>query len=64
MIQIQNFSYEIQHKKLFKQVNTTFESKKIHTIYGDNGIGKTTFSNFIRNNKSLRRPNIHPKSRY
>jgi iron complex transport system ATP-binding protein len=43
MIQIQNFSYEIQHKKLFKQVNTTFERQKIHTIYGDNGIGKTTF---------------------
>jgi iron complex transport system ATP-binding protein len=43
MIQIQNFNYEIQHKKLFKLVNTTFESQKIHTIYGDNGIGKTTF---------------------
>lgn len=47
MIQLSHFSYKIQDKVLFNQVNTTFEENIIHTIYGNNGIGKTTFFNIL-----------------
>ena len=47
MIQLHNFSFKIHDKFLFKEVNSNFESNQIHIIYGDNGIGKTTFFNIL-----------------
>jgi ABC-type cobalamin/Fe3+-siderophores transport system ATPase subunit len=43
MIQVKDLTFEFYNKQLFKQMNLLFESNKVHTIYGDNGIGKTTF---------------------
>lgn len=47
MMQLDNFSFKIHDKILFKEVDIEFEANKIHIIYGDNGIGKTTFFNIL-----------------
>ena len=47
MMQLDNFTFKIHDKILFKEVDIVFEANKIHTIYGDNGIGKTTFFNIL-----------------
>lgn len=47
MMQLHNFSFIIHDKILFKEVDIDFEANKIHVIYGDNGIGKTTFFNIL-----------------
>ncbi len=42
LIQIDNLSKSYYTKKVLSNINTNFESNKIHGIVGENGAGKTT----------------------
>ncbi len=47
MIEIKNFSYQINDEQILKDVNFTINDGDYIAIVGDNGSGKTTLFNFI-----------------
>jgi len=69
MIEISNLSVSFGDKKILNNIEMSFETGKIHAIFGLNGAGKTTFfnslfgfinsnGNFQYNGKKLKRENI------
>ncbi|WP_298300032.1 ATP-binding cassette domain-containing protein [Hydrotalea sp.] len=47
MLKINNVSIEIAGKRIIDSLNTSFNKGEVNTIYGLNGIGKTTLFNCI-----------------
>lgn len=52
-MRIENLSKKFGDKSIFRNVNIEFEVGKIYSIFGKNGIGKTTLLNILNGNLSF-----------
>lgn len=52
-MKIENLSKKFKDKTIFENVNVEFEQGKIYSIFGKNGVGKTTLLNILNGNLSF-----------
>jgi|688.fasta_scaffold06161_10 iron complex transport system ATP-binding protein len=46
-LEIKSLSFKYKTKEIFKNINIDFKSNEISLIFGDNGVGKSTFFKFL-----------------
>ncbi|HOO34158.1 MAG TPA: ATP-binding cassette domain-containing protein [Thermotogota bacterium] len=47
ILEIENLSFNVEGKKILKEISYTFEPGKLYTILGNNGAGKSTLAKLI-----------------
>ena len=53
MLTIKNLSVSVGEKEILKDFNLAVNEKEVHAIMGPNGVGKSTLSKVILNNKKF-----------